>query len=209
MASQHAAADLPYLRRLRQRDPQAVERWFLDHVDPLYTFVFYRVNRDPALAEDVVQETFLTALGKIGSFDPERGAMHPWLTYTARNCIRAALRRRGLLETVGETWDRIDERLAAAFRQLGDASLPDALVERRETVELVQMALANIPEKYRRALHSHYCRERSLEEIAASLETSASAVKSLLHRARLAFKAAFQTIADAWEPRPPKRRILP
>lgn len=209
MDTQRDAIDLRQLQSLRRREPRAVERWFLQHADALYTFVYYRVNRDETLAEDVVQETFLTALGKIEAFDPERGAMLPWLTYTARNCIRAALRRRGLLKTVGDSWDRIDGRLAAAFKELDSAPLPDELLERRETAELVQMALANIPEKYRTALRGHYCGNRSLEQIAAAEGTTASAVKSLLHRARLAFKAAFQTIADSLEQRPPERRVEP
>jgi len=192
------------LESLRRRDPRAVERWFLEHSDALHTFVYYRVGRDDALAEDVVQETFLTALGRIEAFDPGRGEMLPWLTYTARNCIRAALRRRGLRKSVGVTWDRIDARLARAFVELDSAPLPDEVVERRETAELVQMALANIPERYRRALRNHYCRNRSLEEIAASEGSTPSAVKSLLHRGRLAFRAAFQAIADSLGP-PPRR----
>jgi RNA polymerase sigma-70 factor (ECF subfamily) len=208
MNTQRDATDLPNLDDLRRREPGAVEHWFLEYADALHSFVYYRVNRDPALAEDVVQETFLTALGKIERFDPRRGEMLPWLTYTARNCIRAALRRRGLSESVGRTWERIDGRLAAAFKELDAAPLPDEVVERRETAALVQMALANIPEKYRRALRSHYCGDRSLEEIAASEGTTSSAVKSLLHRARLAFKAAFQTIADSLEAPPPERRIV-
>jgi len=201
--------DAPDLGGLRAREPQAVERWFLRHADALYTFAYYRVGRDDALAEDIVQETFLTALGRIEEYDPGRGAMLPWLTYTARNCIRTALRRRGLASPVGDAWEAIDAKLAAAFRRLDAAPLPDEAVQRRETAELVQMALANIPEKYRLALRSHYCRDRSLEEIAAAQGTTSSAVKSLLHRARLAFKAAFQTIAGSLEQGPPERRVIP
>ena len=93
MSTPRETTDRPDLDGLRRREPAAVERWFLEYADALHSFVYYRVDRDQALAEDVVQETFLTALGKIESFDPRRGEMLPWLTYTARNCIRAALRR--------------------------------------------------------------------------------------------------------------------
>jgi len=47
-------------------------------------------RRLPELAEDVTQETFLTALNRIEDFDPDRGAMLPWLPYMARNCARKA-----------------------------------------------------------------------------------------------------------------------
>jgi len=36
--------------KLRRRDPQALERWFLDHADAVYTFVYYRVGRERELA---------------------------------------------------------------------------------------------------------------------------------------------------------------
>jgi RNA polymerase sigma factor (sigma-70 family) len=209
METQSNDAAVPDLRLLREREPRAVERWFLEHADALYTFVYYRVDRDEGLAEDVVQETFLAALRRIGEYDPGRGAMLPWLTYTARNCIRSALRRRRRTSSLGEAWGPIDAKLAAAFRELDAAPLPDEAVQRRETAELVQMALAHIPENYRSALRSHYCGGRSLEEIAAAEGTTSSAVKSLLHRARLAFKAAFQTIAGSLEQGPPERRVHP
>ena len=61
--------------RLKRRLPEAVERWFLSHANLVYTFVYYRVGRDAALAEEVVQETFLRALQEIERFEPRRGSM--------------------------------------------------------------------------------------------------------------------------------------
>jgi RNA polymerase sigma-70 factor (ECF subfamily) len=184
-------------QKLRDRDPDAVERWFLEYADPLYTFVFYRVGRDQELATEVVQETFLTALRNISNYEPGRGAMLPWLTYTARNRIRKVLRRRGRFREVGDRWEEIDRKLLEAYGELERAPLPDEVLERKETSELVQMALSNLPDNYRRALKQHYCEQRPLDEIASGSGMSESAVKSLLHRARLAFRTAFQTIAES------------
>ena len=75
--------------------------------------------------------------------------------------------------------------------------------------ELVQAALSNLPEHYREALTLHYCQQRSLEEIAGSRGTNAGAVKSLLHRARLAFKTAFETLADSLGQQSPVRKGAP
>jgi RNA polymerase sigma-70 factor (ECF subfamily) len=184
-------------RQLRDRDPEAVERWFLEYADAVYTFVFYRVGRNEELATEVVQETFLAALRKIGDFDPDRGEMLPWLTYTARNCIRKALRRRGRQKEIGDRWEEIDRKLLAAYGELASSPLPDEVLEKKETTELVQMALSNLPDSYRRALMQHHCEQRSLEEMAGGCGMSESAIKSLLYRARLAFRAAFQTIAES------------
>ncbi len=188
---------------LRNRQPQVVERWFLEHADAVYTFVFYRVGKDQELATDVVQETFVTALRKIEQYDPRRGAMFAWLTYLARNCIRAALKQKSRYETYAEFWDGIDRKLVAAYRELATAPLPEEVLEQQETTELVQMAMANIPGHYQRALTQRYYQQQSLEEIARAEGMTAGAVKSLLHRARLAFKTAFQTFVETLDqPRP-------
>jgi RNA polymerase sigma-70 factor (ECF subfamily) len=197
------------LRPLRRRRPEAVERWFLEHADAIYTFVYYRLGRDPDSASDVVQETFLTALRDIDDFDPARGKMSTWLTLVSRNCIRRALRQRDRYRSDAAMWDRIDARLAAAYRELETAPLPDEILEMRETADLVRMALSHLPGNYRRALREHYCERRSLREIAASSGTTEGAVKSLLHRARLAFRAAFRTIAESMRDRPSAGRLTP
>ena len=71
------------------------------------------------------------------------------------------------------------------------------------------MALSNLPGSYRSALRQHYFEQRSLREMAATSGSTESAVKSLLHRARLAFKAAFQTIAESLHDRPAAGRQTP
>jgi RNA polymerase sigma-70 factor (ECF subfamily) len=197
------------IRKLRERKPRAIEGWFLEHADALYTFIYYRVGKDEELATELVQETFLAALERIDDYDQARGPMLPWLTYTARNRIRKALRERGRLKALGDRWEYIDRKLLAAYAELAVSQLPDEVLVREETAELVRMALSNLPENYRSALEQHYCRELPLREIAGSLGTSEGAVKSLLHRARLAFKAAFETIAESFERQPRPRRVIP
>jgi len=185
------------LEGLRRRRAEAVDSWFETYADAVYTFVLYRVGKDADLAADVAQETFLNALERIREFDPERGEMLPWLTYQARNCIRKALRGRARQETVADFWETFDRRLVKALSELGAAPLPDELLEKEETADLVRMALSNLPARYRTALHEHYFEERSVHEMAAREGTTEGAVKALLHRARLAFRAAFEAIAAA------------
>ncbi len=179
---------------IRQRDPRAVEQWFRTHADQLYTFVFYRVGKDSEVAADIVQETFLTALERIDRYDPDRGVMPVWLMYLARNIIRTANRHRRRIAGHQETWDRIDARLASGLLDLADQADPSDTIEREETIELVQMTLAQLPERYRWALVEHYHEGRSLADMANGSETTESALKSVLHRARAAFRTAFAAI---------------
>ncbi len=185
------------MQALGSRQPQAVEQWFHEYADAVYTFALYRVGKDPDLAEEVVQDTFVTALSRIEEYDQRRGMMLPWLTYFCRNSIRKALRHRKGGDALAEFYGEIDRRLLAAYRRLATDPLPEDVLHGQETKELVQLTLANIPGNYQQVLTQHYLEQRSLKEIAASHSLSEGAIKSLLHRARLAFKTAFVTFADA------------
>jgi RNA polymerase sigma-70 factor (ECF subfamily) len=189
----------PDLDGLRRGRPEAIEGWFETYADSLYAFVFYRVGRDPELAADVVQETFLTALGKIRTYDPERGEMLPWLTFMARNATRKTLRQEARYES-RELWERIDGRVVEGLRGLDVAPLPDDVLERKETAELVQLALSRLSSGYRQLLEQRYHHQRSVREIARSQGVTSGSVKTRLHRARLAFKTAFESVLQSLEP---------
>jgi RNA polymerase sigma-70 factor (ECF subfamily) len=181
--------------RLRLRDNEEVVRWFNNYSDPVYGFIFYRVGRDADLAGDVAQETFVTALETIHRFDPDRGEMFPWLTHIARNCIRKVLRRRGRDSFLPDFWKTIDYKLSRAVTGIGSDIFPEELLVRKEVAELVRMALTNLPLRYQMVLRRRYFEELSLHEIAALEGINEGAVKVLLHRARLAFRTAFETIS--------------
>jgi len=185
------------VHRLRRREKDEVDRWFERFADVVYGFIYYRVGRDADLAADVAQETFVAALERIERFDPQRGEMFPWLTHIARNCIRKALRRRGKDTTLPDFWETLDRRLVRAVTDLGADPLPEELLARKETAELVRMALTNLPFRYQVALRRHYFEELSLHEMAALEGSSEGAMKVLLHRARKAFRTAFETITTS------------
>lgn len=181
--------------RLRRRDREEVARWFDIFSDPVYGFIFYRVGRDADLAGDVSQETFVTALETIDRFNPDRGEMFPWLTHIARNCIRKALRRRGRYGSLPDQWKTIDRQLTGAITDLDSNTLPEELLQRKEMVELVRLALTNLPFRYQVALHRRYFEDMSLHDMAVLEKSNEGVMKALLHRARQAFRTAFETIS--------------
>jgi RNA polymerase sigma-70 factor (ECF subfamily) len=175
-------------------DRDAISRLYDAHVDGLYTFVFYRVGRDATLAEDVVQETFMFALTRRADYDPARGSLATWLTVLSRNVIRDHLRAHHRSDVLQGAWERIDATLAQTFAAMAEAPLPGEVLERAETRDLVHMAVANLPEQYRKALTRKYVDGESLETLSGELGISVDATKSLLARARRAFRDTFAAL---------------
>ena len=176
-------------------DRAAIQRFYDANVDGLYAFVFFRVGRDTALAEDVVQETFAKALARTTDYDPKRGSESSWLAVLSRNVIRDQLREHRRADQLLETWERIDATLAQTFAAMTERPLPGEVLERAETRDLVHMAIANLPEQYRSALTRKYVDGESLETLAGELGISVDATKSLLARARRAFRDTFATLS--------------
>lgn len=81
MSAEH---DEDLARRLQRRDPEAVGDLY-DRFGRLAYSVIVAIVRDQAVAEDLLQETFLRVWNRAHVFDPGRGAPGPWLLAIARN----------------------------------------------------------------------------------------------------------------------------
>ena len=184
-------------KRVQQGDERALEQLYERNVDGLYAFVFYRVGRDSAAAEEVVQDTFVTAIERLADFDEERGSFRAWLCVLSRNIIRRHLRASDATRArdIEAMFDRIDSTLTELVAALDGAPLSDELIARRQTRDLVAVTVANLPDRYRSVLERKYVGGATLEELSAELAMSTEAVKSLLARARRAFRATFITLS--------------
>jgi len=165
------------------------------HADCLDTFTYFRAGRDTALAEDVVQDPVATPLSRRPEHDPARGSVATWLTVLSRNAIRDHLKAHRRSDELATAWERIDATLAQTFAAMAERPLPGEVLERTETRDLVHMAVANLPEQYRTALTRKYVAGESPETLAGELGISTSAAKSLLARARRAFRDTFATLS--------------
>ncbi len=192
------------LRDAAAGDDRALTRFYEAEVDGLYAFVFPRVGRDRSLAEDVVQETFLRALGRTGDYDPERGSLAVWLAWLARNAIRDCVREHRRGERLGATAATYDATMTQIFQALDRRPLSDELLGRAETRDLVTATIAALPPRYRDALEGKYVREDSMSALAATLAITEEAAKSLLARARRAFRSTFAALAESADGSPPR-----
>jgi RNA polymerase sigma-70 factor (ECF subfamily) len=113
----------------------------------------------------------------------------------SRNVIRDQLKAHRRTDELATAWERIDATLAQTFASMAERPLPGEVLERAETRDLVHMAVANLPEQYRTALTRKYVDGESLETLAGELGISIDAAKSLLARARRAFRDTFATLS--------------
>lgn len=195
LASRGEERPTDLLSKVVSGDADALRRFYEGCVDALYAFVFYRVGKDPSLAEDVVQQTFVVAFERHRTFDESRGSLSSWVCQLSRNVIRAHLKDRRRVEEL-DMWDKVDRALAEAFERMEREALVDEVIERRQTRDLVHVTMGHLAEPYRRLLERKYIEDRSLADMAVELEVSEEAVKSMLARARRAFRETFQTLGN-------------
>ncbi|MFT7667334.1 MAG: RNA polymerase sigma-70 factor (ECF subfamily) [Planctomycetota bacterium] len=174
-------------------DRQAAEGLFRRQLEPLYEFVHYRVGRDRAMAEDVVQDTFLAAFEGLSRFDA-RSSLHTWLCGIARNKIREQ-RRKLKPVPIADVLEAADGDIDSILEGIDREPLPDWVIEHEETAELVGATLSSLPPDYREALVAKYVDGLSVAEIGSRGGKSEKAAESTLTRARLAFSRVFQLLA--------------
>jgi RNA polymerase sigma-70 factor (ECF subfamily) len=191
------AADPATLRAAANGDADALARLYAATVDALYAYAFYRMDRDAGLAQDVVHDTLLDALRHADLYDEGRGSVHAWVLVRARNVARSRLRdhRRG--HELAAAWSRREATLSQIFQSMDDAPLSEDLLARAETREVVHMAMAGLATNHREVLTRKYVHGDSLHELGGRLGLSEDAVKSLLARARRAFRDAFAALRSA------------
>lgn len=167
-------------------DPVA---WVDAHGDVLYRYALARVRR-PETAEDLVQETFLSALKSTERFQG-RSSERTWLTGILRHKILDYYRSRsrGLPETdqiSHEDWlgDYFDDRGSWIKPPNAHAILPEALVEREEFWAVFDGCLDKLQVRAREAFVRRVVEDEDIEAICKALEVTATNLYVILFRAR-------------------------
>jgi RNA polymerase sigma-70 factor (ECF subfamily) len=83
-AAIHFEDDRELAARLKRREPQAMADLY-DRYGRLVYVIIFRIVKNTAAAEDLVQETFLRVWNRVQGFDHEKGALGPWVLTVARN----------------------------------------------------------------------------------------------------------------------------
>lgn len=190
-----SASDESLLADFLAGSQAAFERLVQRHSDDLFRFVG-RFIRSAAVAEDVVQETFVQVFQSAAGFDLSR-RFRPWL-YTiaankARDHLRSRVRKKELpLSPAGGS----DDAEGASYLDFlsDDSSPPEAAMEVEETRKRVGEVVSRMPDNLREVLLLGYFQRFAYKEIADILSIPLGTVKSRLHAAVAHFAEQYKRL---------------
>ena len=179
--------------RVRDGDSEAFAELVVMWRDRLVTLFLHHTG-DHATAEDLAQEVFLRVYRSRATYQPT-AKFTTWV-HTIANNVSSDLRQRayrrlerGVPATTSASSSSLGlDQLAVAASGL----LPARLADRTELQAVVQDAIAGLGERQRMAVLLAKFEQCSYEEIAAAMQLSVPAVKSLLFRARDQLRTALK-----------------
>jgi RNA polymerase sigma-70 factor (ECF subfamily) len=170
--------------RMRRGDPEALTAVISRYQNRLYRYLF-RLVREPAVAEDLFQQTWLRVIERIGRYDARRN-FEAWLFSVAHNLTvdHWRAKRGDSLDEPGDTGDWPGQRLAGGG--------PDPLEQLLdfERGALLAAGMSRLPAIHREVLTLRFEEDMKLEEIAEVAGIPLSTVKSRLRRALEGLRAA-------------------
>jgi len=178
-----AVGERNLVERAKSGDQSAFRAIMEQHNRRLYR-VARAVMKDDAEAEDVVQETYLSAFSNLSKFRGD-SSLATWLTRIALN--EALGRRRKQRATVTlESVETAQETSAqiVQFPTMNTETDPERSAAQREIRKLLERALDALPEPFRLVFVMRDVEEMSIEETASHLGIRPETVKTRLHRAR-------------------------
>ncbi|MFS0749861.1 RNA polymerase sigma factor [Oceanobacillus sp. 1P07AA] len=170
------------ITRLKQREEDALTEVMNTYGNYLLRTAFLLV-KDHQMAEEAVQDTFITAFEKIHQLE-DAAKLNSWLTTIIINRCRSHMRKsswKNLLPT-------IDFDLFQVFKEDTSAGNPEDFLLQWEGNQQLSAAIQQLDYKYREIITLYYYNEMKINEIALHTNANENTVKSKLKRARLLLK---------------------
>jgi RNA polymerase sigma-70 factor (ECF subfamily) len=163
------------MRRTAAGDRDAFEMLYRTHHATVYRFARLMTG-STAIAEDIVQEVFLSLMRAASRYDPARASLPTYLYGSARHHTRRRLLRDRLFV-------RLDDEAADLCLAVTTASADDELSRQRD-VQHLRRAIVRLPARYREVVVLCDLQGVSYADAAQALGCAIGTVRSRLHRAR-------------------------
>jgi len=168
------------VRRVAGGDRAAFRHLVEAHQRPLSAFA-RRMLREPAQADDIVQETLLRLWTKASSYNPQSARLTTWLHNIAHNLCVDYLRRSARVQS-GDQQQEVESD-----------DDPQSSEQSRRRAARVRRALDELPERQRSALLLCHYQGLSNRDAAEILEVTVDALESLLSRGRRRLRRELET----------------
>jgi len=154
-----------------------------------------RMLNDGALAEDCVQESFISAMQKVASFQG-RSSFKTWLKrIVINNCLMKLRQQKHRNEiNVDDLMPQFDHNDCRLELQWPAIKTPDTVLQENQNAEQILNYISQLPYDYRVVLLLRDIQELNTKEVARILECGEGTVKVRLHRARCALKKMLEPI---------------
>jgi RNA polymerase sigma-70 factor (ECF subfamily) len=164
--------EIAWVRQVAQGDERAFERLFRCYAPRIFRFAMSYLN-DPALAEEVVQETMI-AVWKNAKDYKEQSQLSTWILGIARNKALDRARAR----------QREPELLREIDRRASGRATPEQIARRDSQAERVRSALEKLSPEHREVIMLAFYNELSYSEIAQIVGCPEGTVKSRVYYAK-------------------------
>ena len=174
--------DKELAHRLKKGEIKAYSQLVAKYEGPLTNHI-EKLSRTPAYSEDLLQEVFVKAYENIQSYN-EDYAFSTWIYRIATNHTIDFLRKKKLdaisiHDPIPSKEGQIEEREISDVQFAAD--LP---IIQRQRSQILQLAIDQLPDKYRDVIQLRHMEELSYEEISDQLSLPLGTVKAHLFRAR-------------------------
>jgi RNA polymerase sigma-70 factor (ECF subfamily) len=173
------------------------ERWVDEHGDHLYRYAYVRL-RSHAVAEDVVQETFLAALKSRERYDP-RYAERAWLMGILKHKVVDHIRKASREVQVEDATD-LEVENSLTFKTMGVTAInppkwqfaPHKALENKEFMKIFGVCLTRLQGKMHTAFVLRELEDHDTDTICKELGIKPNHLWVLLHRARAQLKSCLE-----------------
>lgn len=166
-------------------------------VDKYERALYYHILKmvkDKEQVEDLVQETFVKAFDNLNTYSTNY-AFSTWLYRIATNHTIDYLRKKKLNTlSIDEPMKTKDGEMEMQLED--ESAVTDRNIIRKQRQKIVQNAIENLPEKYRKVIEMRHMEEKSYKEIADVLDSPLGTVKAHIFRAR---ELLYKTLKDKRE----------
>lgn len=180
--------DANLVDRCLKGEEKAFEELLVKYRGPVFS-ICMRMVKNQTDAEDLAQEVFIRTFNVLDRYNPSY-PFSSWLyRITSNLCIDFIRRRRSGIVSLDEPVAGSEGEMS---RQIpADTVDPGRDVENREMMEVLEQAIAGLPEHYRIIVLLRHQEQLSYEEISDNLGIPLGTVKARIHRARNLIKEIF------------------